>query len=71
MTTKAFKNRIQASKERLDAAIRDDARRFGHHGPQNLIETVFQRQHAKLDLAYAEQLCRDLAGWKGQADAHP
>jgi hypothetical protein len=65
MTTKAFKNRIHASKERLDAAIRDDARRFGHHGPENLIETVRQRQHVQLDPSYAVQLCRDLAGWKG------
>lgn len=61
-----FRNRIHASKERLDAAIRDDARRFGHHGPANLIETVRQRHFAALDPDYAEQLCRDLAGWKGE-----
>lgn len=65
MTAKAFKNRIHASKERLDAAIRDDARRFGHHGPAVLIETVRQRQFCTLDPDYAAQLCRELAGWKG------
>ena len=65
MATKAFKKRIHASKERLDAAIRSDAKRFGHHGPDNLIEVVRQREHAALDRDYAVKLCRELAGWKG------
>jgi hypothetical protein len=62
---KAYKLRIEQSKERLDQAFRSDARRFGHHGPANLIETVRQRHNATMNADYAAQLCRDLAGWKG------
>jgi hypothetical protein len=61
-----YRGRIAASKERLDAAIRSDAKRFGHHGPANLIETVRQRHKAALNADYAAQLCRELAGWKGK-----
>jgi hypothetical protein len=65
MTDKAYRDRIKLSKERLDAAIRSDAKRFGHHGPANLVETVRQRHNAALDPDYAADLCRTLAGWKG------
>lgn len=67
MTAKPYRKRIEQSKERIDAAIRSNAKRFGHHGPDNLIETVRQREGIALDRAYAIQLCRELAGWKGAA----
>jgi len=53
------------AKARLDKAIQSDAKRFGHHGPADLIETVRQRQNVAIDAEYAEKLCRELAGWKG------
>lgn len=56
---------IKLSKERLDAVIRSDAKRFGHHGPVNLIEAVRQRHNVSHDPDYAAHLCRALAGWKG------
>lgn len=65
MTTTAYKDRIALAKSRLDQAIKSDAKRFGHHGPKNLIETVRQRHSAAITEEYAAQLCRDLAGWKG------
>ena len=67
MTAKPYRKRIEQSKERIDAAIRSNAKRFGHHGPDNLIETVPQREGLELHLAFALQLCRELAGWKGAA----
>ena len=60
------KQRTQAEKDRLDAALIIDAKRFGHHGPANLIETVRQRHNVPLDPEYAAHLCREFAGWKGQ-----
>lgn len=56
---------VKLSKERLDALLESDAKRFGHHGPANLIETVRQRHNVALDPAHAAKLCRELAGWKG------
>lgn len=55
----------QAVKERLDASLISNAKRFGHYGPANLIETVRQRENIALDLACAENLCREWAGCKG------
>lgn len=56
MASKAFRNRIHASKERLDAACLDDARRFGHHGVANLIETIRQKEFAAITEEYAREL---------------
>lgn len=65
MAAHSYKARIAASKARLDESIRADARKFGHHGPKDLIEIVRQRHNAPLDPDYAHELCVTLAGWKG------
>ena len=65
------KQRVQASKDRLDATLISDAKRFGHHGPANLIETVRQRHNIPLDPAYAEHLCREWGNWKAPAPPAP
>jgi hypothetical protein len=45
-----------ASGARLDAALVSDARRFGHHGIANLVETVRQRHNVAVTEAYARDL---------------
>lgn len=52
----SYKNRIHASKERLEAALMEDARRFGHHGVANLVEIARQREHAAITEDYAREL---------------
>jgi hypothetical protein len=60
-----YKKRIAMSKERMEEAMRANARRFGHHGPKVLAETIRQREGIAIDLDHAAQLCRTYAGWEG------
>jgi hypothetical protein len=55
------KEHAQAAQDRLDVQIITTAKRFGHHGSANLIETVKQRHNVQIDLAYAEHLCKEWA----------
>lgn len=66
-SAKAFRNRTHASKERLDAALANDARRFGHRGVAEFIEIVRQKQHATITETYA----RDLLARAGYQDPNP
>lgn len=56
-----------ASGARLDAALVSDARRFGHHGLANFLETVRERHSAALTEAYA----RDLLARGGYSNPKP
>ena len=49
-------NNGRASAARLEDAALSDARRFGHHGVANLIETVRQRHNARITEAFARDL---------------
>lgn len=44
--------------ERLEALMINDARRFGHHGIANLIETIRQRHKVKITPGRARDLLR-------------
>lgn len=66
-STKAYRDRIHASKERLDAALVEDARRFGHHGVSNFIEIARQKEHA----AITEDYARDLLARGGYPEPKP
>lgn len=57
----------RASTARLEAAVLSDARRFGHHGVANLIETVRQRHNARITEAWA----RDLLARAGYPNPKP
>jgi hypothetical protein len=45
-----------ASAARLDSALVSDARRFGHHGIANFIETARQRHSAAITETYARDV---------------
>ena len=49
----------------LDALIKSDAKSFGHHGPKDLCEIIFQRHKVVISYDNAKQLCREYSGWKG------
>lgn len=58
------KQRTQADKDRLDLIMINEAKRFGHHGPANLIETVRQRHNIAMDPEYAAHLCKQFGNQK-------
>jgi hypothetical protein len=55
-SARRVKANAAASGARLDAALVSDARRFGHHGIANFLETVRQRHSAAITEAYARDL---------------
>lgn len=59
---------IHASKERLEAALLSDAKRFGHHGVANFIEVARQRENAAITPEYARELL-SRAGYPDAKDA--
>jgi hypothetical protein len=50
------KDNAAASGARLDASLVASARRFGHHGVANFIETVRQFHNAAITESYARDL---------------
>ena len=66
-TTQAYKDRIAASKGRLDAELASMAKATGHHGLANFIEYARQRCHC----AITEDYARDLLSRGGYPEPKP
>lgn len=56
MTSTTYKQRIAASKARLDNELVNFARAIGHHGVANFIESARQRCHVAITPEYARDL---------------
>jgi hypothetical protein len=57
MTSKAYKKRIAASKAEIDFWLHNDAKRFGHRGPDELVLIIRERHNISIDRDYAKTLC--------------
>lgn len=65
--SKAYRDRIAASKAHLDTELRNVAKGIGHHGVANFIESVRQR----CKCAITEDYARDLLSRGGYASPKP